>query len=138
MEKICVNWRACYRVLLCLICVICVICSCTVDALAAGAVRVSGSAVSAEKGEEVTVTFKLSNNPGIWGLKGQIIYDQTAFTLKSVSAGTVFDESELTGDESLSKNPYAFLAVGNAIANKTNDGVERELATSRVGPMVFP
>lgn len=123
MEKICLNWRAGCRALVCAVCIICLMCSFTLEAWAAGTTGLKGAEVSAERGEDVTVTFTLSNNPGIWALKGLVVYNQKVFTLKSISVGDIFDESELTGDESLSKNPFAFLAIGNAIENKTKDGV---------------
>ena len=117
MVKNCFNWRAWCRVLVCTVCIICLICSGTLQAQAAGAVRISGSDATVEKGEEVTVTFTLSNNPGIWGMSGKIVYDQEAFTLKSVSTGTVFEESEWTGDESLSTTPsLVLLAMALPIA----------------------
>jgi len=97
---------------------------------AVGTGRVSGSSVSAEKGGNVTVTFSLAENPGIWGMKGAISYDASVLTLKSVAVGTVFSESEIMMGEDLSQNPFIFLANGSTIADKTQNGALIKLTFS--------
>lgn len=117
-KKRIVRWCA----LLCIICIVFALFGVVNKAYAAGSASISGSSVSAEKGDTVTVSFYLSNNPGVWGAKGEISYDASVLTLKSVDAGGIFSASEIIMGENLSQNPFVFVATGSTIADKTNNG----------------
>lgn len=75
-----------------------------------------------EKGGIVKVALKLSNNPGIWGLKFQVGYNHDVMTLKTVNVGDVFKQSELTLPESYDKEKFVFYATGNELKNITANG----------------
>ena len=122
MNFFCKNHHAGWRVLLCTVCVVIALLSTVTGVYAAGAASVSGSTTSAEKGDTVTVSFSLSKNPGIWGAKGEITYDNSVMTLKSVESGNVFSAGEVMLGENLKQNPFVFAATGNTIENKTKDG----------------
>ena len=105
------------------LCLICLLFSCaSVTAMAAGKGMIESSSCEAEKGETVEVYLTLKENPGIWGTKIKVKYDDSALTLKSVKAGSVFSESELTYSEKMNKNPYVIVATGNTAKNKTTTG----------------
>ena len=107
-----------------LVCAVCIIVSLfggVTQVHAAGSGSIYGSGETAEAGDTVTVFFALSNNPGIWGLNGQVTYDTSVMTLTSVSAGEVFSSSEIMMPESLG-NPFSFLATASSIADKTGTG----------------
>lgn len=108
--------------LLCMACTVFALFGGAIQAQAAGTGAIYGSEAYAEKGETATVAFTISDNPGLWGLKGSISYDSSVLTLKSVAAGNVFSSSEIIVDEDLSKNPFVFLATGSTIADKTKNG----------------
>lgn len=108
---------------ICILCVIFLLFGNAVKAQAAGSGHIYGSSVIAEPGEEITVSFAISENPGIWGLKCAINYNNAVMTLKSASAGTVFPEGEITMPEDLARNPFVFLFTRNAISNNTANGV---------------
>ena len=108
---------------LAVLCLICLLFSCaSVTAMAAGKGMIESSSCEAEKGETVEVYLTLKENPGIWGTKIKVKYDDSALTLKSVKAGSVFSESELTYSEKMNKNPYVIVATGNTAKNKTTTG----------------
>lgn len=112
-----VRWCA----LLCAVCMVLLAFSFAPKAQAAGTGSVYGSTVYAEPGGTVSVTFSVSGNPGIWGLKGSISYDSSAMKLSSVSAGSIFSASEMSmGD--VNQNPFSFLANSNAISDVTKNG----------------
>lgn len=108
--------------LLCAVCIILALCSSPVSVNAAGQGKLHGSGGSAERGEDITVTFSISENPGIWGMKGSVSYDSSVMTLKSVSAGSVFTASEILMGEDLKQNPYVFLVTANTIGDNTKNG----------------
>ena len=114
--------QAGWRAFLCAICVVTILFSCVCGVSAAGTASITGSSASAEKGDTVTISFSLSKNPGIWGAKGEISYDSSAMTLKSVEAGNVFSAGEIITGENLKQNPYTFVATGNTLENKKSDG----------------
>lgn len=93
-----------------------------VTAKAEGIAKVTISSCTVERGASVSVDFNLEGNPGIWGLKLRIHYDQSALTLNSVTAGSVFEKGELMLSENLNKNPYIVVASGNELENKTANG----------------
>ena len=116
------------------LCLSCLLFSCaSVTAMAAGKGMIESSSCEAEKGETVEVYLTLKENPGIWGTKIKVKYDDSALTLKSVKAGSVFSESELTYSEKMNKNPYVIVATGNTAKNKTATGklVTLEFAVSK-------
>lgn len=115
---------------LCAVCIILTLCGSAIEVYAAGTGSIYGSSASAERGEDVTVSFSLSGNPGIWGLKGSVSYDRAVMTLKSVSVGSVFSQSEVTTGEDLSQYPFVFLATGSTIENKTANGTLIKLTFS--------
>lgn len=94
----------------------------TGKANAAGTAKIQVSPCTVERGATASVAFHLENNPGIWGIKFRIQYDHAALTLKSVTAGTVFEKEELTLSQDLEGDPYVVVATGNSLANKTADG----------------
>lgn len=122
MREFCVKRRIGWCALLCAVCILVALCGGAVEVNAAGAGSIYGSGASAERGEDVTVSFSITGNPGIWGLKGSISYDRAVLTLKSVSVGSVFSSGEVTMGEDLSQNPFVFLATGSTIENKTQNG----------------
>ncbi len=94
----------------------------TAEAFAAADGKISVVSATAERGKTVAVSLKLEGNPGIWGLKLRIRYDASVLTLKSVSAGALFTQDELTMSENLGKQPYVVVASGNQLKNKTANG----------------
>jgi len=113
------SWKG-WCALLSAVCIILALFGGATEVYAAGG-SVYGSSASAERGEDVTVSFSISGNPGIWGLKGSVSYDSSVMTLKAVSAGSVFSASEvIMGDTN--QNPFSFLATGSTIADKTANG----------------
>lgn len=121
MREFCKKRFAGWCALLCVVCMIFVLFAVPAKVSAEGTGYISGSSASAERGETVSVYFYLSSNPGVWGLKGSISYDSSVLSLQSASAGGVFSGSEITmGD--VGSNPFAFLANGGGIENKTSDG----------------
>ena len=94
----------------------------TVITSAADAAKIRGTSCTAERGDTVSVSINLENNPGIWGLKLRIQYNDSALTLKSVNAGNVFKESELTLSGELNKNPYIIVALGSDLKDKKTSG----------------
>lgn len=93
-----------------------------ITAEAAGTAKITASSCTVERGAAASVSFNLSGNPGIWGLKLRIQYDHSALTLKSVTTGSVFQEDEITLSETLDKDPFVVVASGNKLENKTADG----------------
>lgn len=69
------------------------------------------------------VTFALSENKGIWGLKFKADYDSYTMTLQSMEVGNVFveDEVRLSNDEK--KEEILFVGTRNQIENYTGNGV---------------
>ena len=118
MRDVCKKRIAGWCALLCAVCT--VFAMLAVPVFADGG-YISGSGVAGEREETVTVSFYLSGNPGVWGLKGSVSYDASIMTLESVSVGSVFSESEVTTGE-LSANPFVIIATGGTIADKTKDG----------------
>lgn len=105
------------------LCLTCLLFSCaSVTAMAADKGKIEGSSSTALRGETVELSLELKDNPGIWATKIKVKYNDSALTLKSVQAGSVFDGSELTFSKTLDKNPYVIVATGNAVKNKTADG----------------
>lgn len=92
-------------------------------ASAQSAAKITASSCTVERGDSASVSFNLEGNPGIWGLKLRIHYDHSVLTLKSVSTGSVFDKSEFIMSENLNKDPYVVVASGNALENKTTNGM---------------
>lgn len=117
-KKRCAGWRA----LLCAVCVVFALFGVVAEVYAADAAYISGTSTAAERGESVTVYFYLSGNPGVWGVKGEISYDTSVFTLKAVEAGSVFSAGEIIMNPDLSQTPFAFLATGSTIEDKKNEG----------------
>ncbi len=109
--------------LLALVCVLCLLVSLgAVTALATGEATVRVGTATAERDTTVDLTIKLESNPGIWGMKLRIHYDPDVLTLKSVKAGSIFTQDELTTSEDLSKLPYVVIASGSQLKNKTANG----------------
>lgn len=94
-----------------------------VTASAQSAARITASSCTVERGDSASVSFNLEGNPGIWGLKLRIHYDNSVLTLTSVSTGSVFDKSEFIMSENLNKDPFVVVASGNALENKTANGM---------------
>lgn len=111
-----------WRVLLCAICLIFALTGISAEAHAAETARISGNGDNAERGEDVTVSFYLSKNPGVWGVKGELVFDTSVLTLKSIKAVSVFSSGEMIMGEDMSKSPFPFMATGNTIENKLFDG----------------
>ena len=74
--------------------------------------------VEAEAGDTVEVKVLISNNPGIWGLKIQIDYDESVLTLTSAENGDFFANSEWTKGK-LDKIPYTLSYGANDFADIT-------------------
>lgn len=75
-------------------------------------------------GQDVTVTIKVKDNPGLIGTKLSLQYDRSVLTLKSVSCGSLFGSAYFTPGENLNANPYSLvfmdaLAVTNHTGNTT-------------------
>ena len=98
---------------------------------AAGAAYVLDSA-SASKGEQVTLTLGIQNNPGIISLRFRIVYDETQLQLVSVS-----DEGLLNGYVQPSptvSSPYILRwADSLATDNNTKNGAVAKLTFKIVG-----
>ncbi len=93
-----------------------------ISSFAEGGPKIKVVSAMAEKDSSVAVAVDLEGNPGIWGLKLRISYDDSVLTLKSVDAGTVFTADELIMSESLGKKPYVIVASSNQLKNKTENG----------------
>lgn len=106
----------------CMACMIVMLCTGTSYAYAWNSAEIVAASSTAEKGSIAKVTLKLSDNPGIWGLKFQVGYDHDALTLKNVNVGDVFKQSELTLPESYDKEKFIFYATGNQISDITANG----------------
>ena len=78
--------------------------------------------VEAEAGDTVEVKVLISNNPGIWGLKIQIDYDESVLTLTSAENGDFFANSEWTKGV-LEKVPYTLSYGANDFADITTVSV---------------
>ncbi len=91
-------------------------------AAAPGAAEIEVSSHTVEGGDTVKVSFTLSENPGIWGMKFRVGYDHDVMTLKEVTVGSVFAKDEVTLPESLDREQFVFYASGNKIADISSDG----------------
>ena len=123
MVNLPVKKRSVWCAWICVLCVVFVLFGNVVQARAAETGRLYGTEAIAERGEEVTVSFAISQNPGIWGLRCAISYNNAFLKLKSASAGTVFPEGGIIMPEDLARNPFIFLAAGSTISNNTGNGV---------------
>lgn len=83
--------------------------------------KLTASTISAERGSVVSVTVALNGNPGIWGVKLKVGYDQSALTLSSISNGNIFTDGDVTLPQTLTKQPFVYYACSNELKNiKTN------------------
>jgi len=104
------------------ICMVFLLCTGTQNAYAKNDAEIVAVSSSVEKGGIAKVSLKLSNNPGIWGLKFNVGYNHDVMTLKTVNVGDVFAEGEVTLPESLDKEQFVFYASGNKIENISTNG----------------
>lgn len=85
--------------------------------------KLLASSETAGQGSEVSVKMELSGNPGIWGLKLKIDYNQSALELKSVENGDIFKKEEVTCS-GLDNKPFVYLACyDNTEDNITTNGL---------------
>ena len=106
----------------CVCCAIVLLCSGTQQVYAQNTAEIVAVSTNAEKGGIAQVTIELKNNPGMWGIKFEVGYNQKALTLKTISVGNVFTQSEITMPESLNQEKYIFYATSNDIKNNTKNG----------------
>ena len=106
----------------CVICMIFMLLSGTEYAYAWNSAEIVAVSGTAEKGGIAKVVLKLSDNPGIWGLKFQVGYDHNVMKLKNVNVGDVFTQGEITSPESYDKETYIFYATGSQLSNITTNG----------------
>lgn len=100
---------------LCMFCVLIVICFQTISVNAKGNAKLTASTCTVDRGETATITLRLEENPGIWGMKFWVGYDNSVLTLTSVTNGEVFSESEVTPPETLNKETYVYLASADRL-----------------------
>ena len=108
--------------ILCMICMMFGLCTGIDTAYAWNSAEIVAVSGTAEKGSTAKVTLKLSDNPGIWGLKFQVGYDHDVMKLKNISVGDVFTQGEITAPESYDKETYVFYATGSQLSNITKNG----------------
>lgn len=76
-----------------------------------------------ETGRILKVSFALTGNEGLWGLKFKADYDSYAMTLKSMEVGNVFAEDEVSLSENAEREEILFVGTRNQIENYTGNGV---------------
>lgn len=99
--------------------------------------KISASSGMNERGETVVVSLDLSGNPGIWGLKLRVSYNQDALTLDSVRNGEIFADEEVVMPESLTKDKYVFYASAAAMENISANGCVVTLNFKIAGEAVY-
>ena len=107
---------------LCSICMMFMICTYSLTVYAQNAPEIKVSSGTVERGKTVDVTFELSGNTGIWGMKFKVDYNHQAMTLKEIKIGDVFAEDEVTLPDSYDKERLVFYASANGLENITKDG----------------
>lgn len=70
----------------------------------------------------VKVSYKLSENSGIWGLKFKSDYNHEIMELKSVELGDVFKKEEVVLPEKLDKEQFVFCASADELEDVTTNG----------------
>ena len=108
--------------ILCIVCIMLAVFAGTHMVYAKSTAKIITSSCTVEKGGVATVTFELSENPGIWGLKFKVGYNHDVLTLKSVKVGDVFSENEVTMPQSLDKEKFVFYASSDEISNISKNG----------------
>lgn len=108
--------------LLCILCMVFGTFSGTYKVYARSTPTITASSETAEGGQNVTVSFNLSGNTGIWGMIFKVGYNHDAMTLNTVTVGEVFAEDEVTMPESMNKDYFLFYASENEIANNSANG----------------
>ena len=91
--------------------------------IAENAPTVSVVSTSGRAGQIVDVAVEIKNNPGIAIIGFDVEYDSTALTLKSISSGEIFADSEIDGN--IEKVPFTF----NAYTGKENKKENGTLVT---------
>ena len=87
---------------------------------------VAVSNASGKPGQTVKVTVTLSNNTGIWGMDLRVIYDKSVLTLKNVTNGTVFADSEWTPG-TIGSETYILSYDASGMSDVTKNGTLAEL-----------
>lgn len=108
--------------ILCMICMMFALCAGTGTAYAQNKAGITVVSCETEKGNIVSVSVKLSNNPGIWGLKFKVGYNHDALTLKGMQVGNVFSAGEVIKPDSFDKEKFVFYASADALENITTNG----------------
>ncbi len=127
----------------------CTVCNETIMEIAlpaADAVQYVGSNVNALPGEEFSVDISIKNNPGIWGSRFLVVFDDCLEATSAVGGGVIFTQSgEITVSDDLNMDPNANAVLakffetnnmptegkkafivyleGNEIVNYTEDGL---------------
>ena len=91
---------------------------CTFNVSAAGEPTVTIGSATAKAGETVTVTVDFANNPGVAGMRCDVIYDTTNLTLT-----TITDKGVIGGQ---THNAEENIIFWNNASNQTNSGVVAE------------
>ncbi len=107
---------------MCIICMMFMLYAGTVTVYAQDTAKIVTSSESVKKGETVAVSFELSGNPGIWGLKFRVGYAHEAMTLESVEIGGVFAKDEVTLSESLDRDKFVFYAAAYKLEDVSDNG----------------
>lgn len=107
---------------LCSICMMFMICTSAFTVYAQSTPEIKVSSATAERGKTVDVTFELSGNAGIWGMKFKVGYNHQVLTLKEIKVGDVFAQDEVTLPDNYGKEKMVFYASADKLQNITKDG----------------
>ncbi len=122
MKKLSTKGTQRIMAILCVFCMMFMLCVETSVVYAQGKATITASSGTAEKGKTVAVSFQLSGNPGIWGMKFKVGYNHDVLTLKSAEVGNIFSKSEVSIPENLNKEKFVFYAEGKELENNSKNG----------------
>ena len=107
---------------LCSIYMMFMICTSTLTVYAQNTPEIKVSSGTVERGKTVDVTFELSGNTGIWGMKFKVGYNRQAMALKEIKIGDVFAEDEVILPDNYDKEKLVFYASADKLQNVAKDG----------------
>ncbi len=89
---------------------------------AAGAGNITVGSASGKPGEEIKITIKITNNPGIISLLLNLEYDKSVLTLTRVENGAVFNSSAASFGNKYDVSPYKMVWEDGLSSNNTKTG----------------
>jgi len=84
--------------------------------------QITVKTVMASIGNKALVTVNIKNNPGIWGMDLNVMYDKSQLTLNNVTNGAVFSDSEWVKGN-LSADTYILSYEANDFYDIKEDGL---------------